>query len=76
VGAVSLTATRSLQDLRPLIFSDHALELHKQLIFRAGTLWRFNKQRLDSLAGELLDQQDLVRVLAAQAIRRSLTPPN
>src|ERR1700730_15982347 len=70
VGPVSLTATRSLQDLRPLIFSDHALELHQQLIFRAGTLRRFRKQRLDSLAGELLDQQDLVRVLAAQAIRR------
>src|SRR5712692_3879702 len=70
VGPVSLTATRSLQDLRPLIFGDHALELHQQLIFRAGALRRFNKQRLDSLAGELLDQQDLVCVLAAQAIRR------
>src|SRR5229473_524941 len=47
-----------------------ALKLHQQLIFRAGTLRRFNKQRLYSVAGELLDQQDLVRVLAAQAIRR------
>jgi len=70
VRPVSLTTTRSLQDLRPLIFGDHALELHQQLIFRTVALWPLHKQRLDSVAGELLDQQNLVRVLPAQAVRR------
>jgi hypothetical protein len=67
---VSLTAARSFQDLRPLVFGDHALELNKKLILRAVALRRFHKQRLDSMAGELLDQQNLVGVLPAQAVRR------
>src|SRR5437870_6036105 len=66
---VSLTATRTFQDLRSFIFSDHPLELHKKLIFRAVALWRLHEHRLDSVVGELLDQQNLVRILAAQAVR-------
>src|SRR5215831_3655375 len=66
---VSFTAARTFQDLRSFIFSDHPLELHKKLIFRAVALWRLHEHCLDSVAGELLDQQDLVRVLAAQAVR-------
>src|SRR6266496_2511499 len=61
----SLAAARSLQDLRALIFCDHALELHQELIFSAVALRRLHKQRLDSVAGELFDQQNLVCVLAA-----------
>ncbi len=57
---VSLTATRTFQDLRSFIFSDHPLELHKKLIFRAVALWRLHEHRLDSVAGELLDHQNLV----------------
>jgi hypothetical protein len=38
VCAVSFTMARAFQDLRPLIFSDHALELHQKLIFRAVAL--------------------------------------
>ena len=70
VGTVSLAAARSLQDLRSLIFRNHALELHQELIFRAVALRRLHKQRLDSVAGELFDQQNLVRVLPAQAVWR------
>ena len=67
---MSLTAVRSLQDLRPLIFGNHPLELHQQLIFRAVALRRFHKQRLDAVAGEFLDQQNLVRVFPAETVRR------
>src|SRR5207302_10792987 len=67
---VSLAAARALQDLRSLIFSDHALELNQELIFCAVALWRLHKHRLDSMASEFLDQQNLVRVLAAQAVWR------
>ena len=65
-----LTTTRALQDLRPLILGDHALELNQQLILGARTLGRLHKQRFHPLTRELLDQQDLVGVFAAQSIRR------
>src|SRR5260370_20501110 len=66
--SVTLTAARSLQDLGPLIFGNHPLELYQQLIFRAVALRRSHKQRLDSVAREFLDQQNLVRVLPAEAV--------
>jgi hypothetical protein len=46
------------------------LELHKQLIFRAGSLGCFDEQRLNSVAGQFLNQQNLVSILAAQPVRR------
>jgi hypothetical protein len=67
---MSLTAPGTFQDLRPFIFRDHALELNQELIFRAVAWWRFHEQGVDSMAGQLLDQQNLVRVLAAQSVWR------
>ncbi len=40
VRPVSFTAARSLQDLRPLVFGNHPLELHEQWIFGAVALQR------------------------------------
>src|ERR1700687_5603075 len=51
VGPVSLTTARSLQNLSPFVLRDHSLELHQQLIFRAGSLRRFDKQRFNPIAG-------------------------
>jgi hypothetical protein len=65
---MSLTAARSLQDLRPLIFGNHPLELHQQMIFRAVTLRRFTNSCLDSVASEFFDQQNLVGVLPAETV--------
>ncbi len=64
------TTPRALQDLRSFVLGDHALELHQQLIFRSGALRCIHKARLDSLSGELLDQQNLVGIFATQSIRR------
>src|SRR6266478_1033589 len=66
LGPMSLTAARSLQNLSSFVLRYHSLELHQQLIFRAGSLRRFDKQRFHPMAGQFLDQQNLVRVLAAQ----------
>ena len=60
---MSLAAARALQDLRPFILRDHALKLNQELIFRAVTLRRLDKQCLDSVASEFLDEQNLVRIL-------------
>src|SRR4051795_9198906 len=68
--SMSLTAPGTFQDLRPFIFSDHALKLNQELIFRAVALRRLHKHGLDSMTGKLLDQQNLVSVLAAQSVRR------
>src|SRR3954451_24179815 len=63
--SMSLTAPGTFQNLRPFIFRDHALKLNQELIFGAVALWRLDEPGLDSMVGELLNQQDLVRVLAA-----------
>jgi hypothetical protein len=65
-----LATARALQDLRPLVLGDHALELNQQLILGARALRCLHKEGLDTVASELFDQQDLVRVFAAQSIRR------
>src|SRR5438477_129794 len=63
-------AARTLDDLRPLVFRDHALELHHQLIFRRGAGRSLEKNQFDALTVELLRQQNLIRVLPAETIRR------
>jgi len=61
---MALTAAVALQDLCSLVLGNHALELHEQLIFGGRALWRVDEERLDSVPSELLDQQNLIGVLA------------
>ncbi len=67
---MAFPAPRALQDLRTLVFGDHALELHQQLIFRAMPLRRFDEGCFHAVAAELFEEQHLIGVLAAQTIRR------
>jgi hypothetical protein len=69
-GAMALAAAGSFKDLCPLVFGDHALELHQQLVLRRGALRRFYEYGLDTMAGEFFDQKDLISVFAAQPIGR------
>ena len=69
-SAVTLAAARPLEDLRPFVLGNHPLELHEQLILGTRALRRIDEDRLDALMGELLHQQDLVRVLATQPVGR------
>src|SRR5262245_690312 len=66
---VTLATARALENLRPLVLRDHALELHEQLVLGGRALRRVQKVRLDAMTGELFDEQDLIRVLATQPIR-------
>src|SRR6266581_4862755 len=66
---VTLPAARALEDLGPFVLGDHPLKLHKQLILRAYARRRVQKMCLHALTGQLFDQEDLVGVLATQAIR-------
>ena len=45
LGAMALAAAGPLEDLRTLIFGDHALELQHQLIFRRAGMWRLEENR-------------------------------
>ena len=63
-------ASRTLDDLRPLVFGDHALKRHHQLILRRGAGRSLEKNQFDTLTVELLRQQNLIRVLPAETIRR------
>ena len=65
-----LATARALQNLRPLVLGDHALELNQQLILGARALRCLHKERLDPMASKFFDQQDLIGVFAAQSIRR------
>jgi hypothetical protein len=81
---MSLAATRTFEDLRPLVFRDHALELQQQLILSCCRPWRADKQGLDTGTSQLLDQQDLIGVSSTEPIgcidqhgrRARLRPPS
>ena len=75
---MSLSAPGTFQDLRAFIFSDHALELNQELVFRAVALWRLHELGLDSMAGELFNMMTGIALLLALIRRtfaaRSLMP--
>ena len=61
-------AAGSLKDLRSLVFRDHALELHQQLIFRCRCLWRLHEDSVNAVACEFFDQKDLIGIFSAQPV--------
>jgi hypothetical protein len=66
---MGLASPVAFQDLGFLVFGEHALKLHQQLV-----LGRLAARALDELdpgtgTGELLDQQGLVGELAGQPVR-------
>jgi len=58
----------AFEDLRPLVFRDHALELQQQLILGCCRPWRADKQGLDTGPSQLLDQQDLIGISSTEPI--------
>ena len=66
--AMPLAAAGSLKDLRPLVFRDHALELHQQLILRCRCLWRLHEHRVNAMAREFFDQKPLIGIFSAQPV--------
>jgi hypothetical protein len=68
--AMALAASGTLRNLRPLIFRNHALELHQQLVLRSFSRRRFQKDDFHPAAGQLLDQENLIGILATETIGR------
>src|SRR5215207_11497605 len=69
LGTVALAAPTALEHLGPLVLSEHALELQQQAVLRGVLDRTIEKDHLRSGAGELLQQQHLMRVAAGEAIR-------
>src|SRR5215208_8086831 len=69
LGPVALSAPTALEHLGPLVFGEHALELQQQAILRGVSDRAIEEDHLRAGAGELLQQQHLMRVAAGEAIR-------
>ena len=81
-GARRMTATASapLQDLGPLVFGDHALNLEKKIVLGRATNGAVQEDDLGTGPTELVDQQRLMGVAAGEPIggvdvERSIWPP-
>ena len=59
-----------LGDQRPLILRDRAADLQQQLVMRVGAHRPVQELHPAAMAGQLLDQQHLVDVVAGQPVRR------
>ena len=67
--AKELAATIAFRDLDALVFGDRALDLRKQARLRIIGQGLVEKDHLDAEALELFENQDLIGVLAREAIR-------
>ena len=66
---MALAAPGTLQNLRALVFRDHPLELDEEMIFGGLHRRRLQEHGFDALAGEFLDEQNLMGIAAAQTVR-------
>jgi hypothetical protein len=64
------TPAHPLGDQRPLVLRDRAADLQQQLVMRVGAHRPVQELHLAAMAGQLLDQQHLVDVVAGQPVRR------
>ncbi len=67
-GTVPLAPARTLADLGFLVLGNHPLELHQEDLFGRLDPGRTHEHHVDAGAGELLEQQDLIGILAAEPI--------
>ena len=61
---VLLAPAATLDDLGPLVFGDHALDLKQQVLLRAAADGIAQENDLDAAPGEFLEDQDLVGIFA------------
>ena len=66
---MAATAAATLQDLGPLVFGDHALNLEKQIVLCRAADGAVQENDLGTGPTELIDQQRLMGVAASKPIR-------
>ena len=69
LGAMALAAPAALQHLGPLVLGKHALQLQQQVVLGRGPDRAIEEDHLRAGMSELLEQQNLMRIAAGEAIR-------
>ena len=69
LSGVLLTSPTPLHDLGPLVLGDDALYLKQEVIFRTSAERPVQEHKLHAGPVPLIDEQDLVSVVAGQSIR-------
>ena len=62
-------ASAPFEDLGPLVFGDHALNLEQKIVLRGATDRVVQKDNLRTRAAKLIDQEHLMGVTAGEPIR-------
>ena len=69
-GGMAFAAPAALDDLRPLVLGDNALDLQQQIVFRRQAERAIEEHYFHAGTLELIEQQDLVTEAARQPIGR------
>jgi hypothetical protein len=69
-GGMALATPRTLDALGALLLRNHPLHLQQQVVFGALPQGPLEEDHLDASTSALIDQQDLIRILAGQALGR------
>jgi hypothetical protein len=72
---MALTTPTALHELGALIFSNDALHLEQQVVFRTLAQRPVQEDQLDIRPPPLVQKQDLVRVIAGQSVGRMNIDP-
>ena len=67
---MTFAPARAFRNLRTLVFRNHSLELQQQLVLWGLSRRRFEKDYLYSATRQLLDQENLISILSAEAVWR------
>jgi len=70
LGSMAFAAAAAFEELGPLVFSEDSLHVQEQLIFWSRCEWAIQKDHLHPLVGQLLQQEDLIRVVTRQPVGR------
>ena len=68
-AALSAGAPAPLEDLGPLVFGDHALNLEQKIVLPGATNQVVQEDNLRTRAAKLIDQEHLMGITASEPIR-------
>jgi|ERR1700678_32578 hypothetical protein len=68
LGRVATTAAATFKDLGALVFSDHALDLKKQIVLCRAPYRPIEEHDLSAATSEFLNEQNLVRIATRQTV--------
>jgi hypothetical protein len=68
LGGMALASPAPFEELGPFVFGNDSLHLQEELIFRGLSEWSVEENHLHPMLGQLLQEQNLVGVVASEAV--------